>query len=353
MSTYNQPPSFDISAPSTALLEQLRDKIDGKTKPIGSLGRLEDIALQIGLIQNTLSPCIAQPKAFVFAGDHGLSLEGVSPYPREVTKQMVGNFLAGGAAINVFAQQQGVDLVVVNCGLAEKFTTDAKNYIDCGLGSGTYNSLHTAAMSKAQLKNGLERGSLCVAEAIGMGSNLLCFGEMGIGNSSAAALIIAILTDLDLGDLVCAGAGHDSDGVDRKLAVLRKVFSRHRDIDCPLEVVQKVGGFEMVVALGGILKAAEQGATVMIDGYIMSAVALCAIKLYPNIRDFLIFSHLSASSGHRLLMNKIGVKPLLDLGMRLGEGTGCLLALPIVSAAVGFLTEMASFQEAGVAQKGV
>lgn len=334
---------------SSALAGQLQEKIDQKTKPLGSLGVLEAIAKQIALIQDTMSPAIKLPHVLLFAGDHGLAQEGVSPYPQDVTQQMLRNFTQGGAAINVFCRQHQLALKVIDCGVRGGF--DHNTIIDARIAAGTCNILHEPAMTSEQLNQAMANGQRLVAEIARQGCNVVIFGEMGIGNSSSAALISARLLGQPVEDLICPGAGCDNTGLAHKKEILRRASQAHPDCRSPLEVMQTFGGFELATALGAFGEAASRRMTILVDGFIMGSVALTASRLEPRSRDFMIFGHQSASSGHQHILSALKATPLLNLGLRLGEGTGAALALPLLQSAVAFLNEMASFSEAEVSQR--
>lgn len=341
-------PLFTIHTPDPALIPDLRHKIDRKTKPLGALGQLESLALQIGLVQQSLTPSLRRPSLTIFAADHGLALAGVSLYPPEVTPQMVHNFLAGGAATNIFARQHGFALQVVDAGVNADFPSDLPLRHE-KLGYGTANALEAPAMTRAQAVQGLEAGRRIAREEVEKGSNVLAFGEMGIGNTSSATLLAHFLAGLPIGATTGRGTGLDDAGLARKIATLEAVAARvgpgpHE----VLEVLAQVGGFEVVMMTGAMLGAAEQGALIVIDGFIASAALLAAMQLAPAVRDYAVFGHRSHEGGHPLLLNHLLATPLLQLDLRLGEGSGAVLAWPLLQAACGFLNEMASFEEAGV-----
>ncbi|WP_114418316.1 nicotinate-nucleotide--dimethylbenzimidazole phosphoribosyltransferase [Marinospirillum perlucidum] len=334
----------DLDKPQ--LQADLQTKIDQKTKPPGSLGQLEELAMQLGRIQGSLSPSIEAPQIRVFAADHGLAAEGVSAFPQEVTRQMVNNFLAGGAAINVFARQQGVALKVVDAGVDADFEPHP-DLLSLKVMRGTRNCLKTAAMNAEECLQALVCGMALVREAPG---NLLIVGEMGIGNTSAASLLLSKLTDLPLEACIGPGTGLDSQGLEHKKACLQKVLHKHHKITGTLEILATLGGVEIAMMTGALLQAASERRILLMDGFIASVALLVAERLQPGIRHFAIFSHQSAEPGHRHLLELLEARPLLDLGLRLGEGTGALLALPLLQAATAFLNEMASFESAGVSQ---
>jgi nicotinate-nucleotide--dimethylbenzimidazole phosphoribosyltransferase len=344
---------FTIDAPDSALLAALQEKIDQKTKPRGSLGQLEKLARQIGLIQRRLDPQCRQPHLLVFAGDHGAAREGISAYPQEVTWQMVENYLAGGAAINVFARLNHLDLSIVDAGVAHDFGK-RPGLIDAKVAPGTANYLEQAAMTAAQCELAISRGATIVRNLAASGCNMVGFGDMGIGNTAAASLITHCLTGTPLAGCIGRGTGLDDAGLQRKQTLLKQALQRYRNgggNDEPLSVMAEFGGFEMAMMLGAMLAAAEARMLLLIDGFIVGAAALAANRLYPGLTDYCVFCHRSAEPGHQAQLRALGGEPLLDLGLRLGEGTGAALAFPLVKAAVAFLNEMASFASAGVADQ--
>lgn len=328
----------------------LRARIDRKTKPPGSLGRLEEIALQLGLMQQTTAPALRAPMALVFAGDHGLAAEGVSPFPAAVTVQMVHNFLAGGAAINVFARQHGLALRVVDAGVAAELPVHLQ-LLARKVRAGTRNALHEPALTAAEVELCLRRGDEIAAECAAMGSNVLLFGEMGIGNSSAAALLVSALLDQPIEACTGRGAGHDDAGLARKRAVLARVRARHPDARTPQAALAAFGGCEIAMMTGAMLGAAARRMLVVNDGIIVTAALLVAARLQPRVLDYAVCAHRSGDSGHRVALSALEAKPLLDLDLRLGEGTGAALAWPLLVAAVNFLAEMATFESAGVSDR--
>lgn len=341
---------FNIESTAGLLAQQLQTKIDGKTKPLGALGQLEGLAQQIGLIQRTESPQLTAPQMLVFAGDHGAAKAGVSAYPQDVTWQMVENFLAGGAAINVFTRTHGLPLAVVDCGVAHEFGA-GEGLINAKIGNGTQNYLETPAMSAAQCAQAVENGVALVARYVKAGSNVIGLGEMGIGNTASATLITHCITGQPLDACTGRGTGLDDAGLSRKQQLLGVAVARTGKLDDPWRVLQEFGGFEIATMVGVILAAAEKRMVVLIDGFVVGAAALVACALYPAVRDFCVYCHQSVEPGHRYQLAAMRAEPLLDLGMRLGEGTGVALAWPLVKAAVAFLNDMASFASAGVSEK--
>ncbi len=348
-----------------AIEADLRRKIDRKTKPPGSLGRLEELALQLGLIQGSDSPRIVAPHILVCAGDHGAAKAGVSAYPQDVTWQMVENFLAGGAAINALARQAGVELVVADAGVAHDFYVGrpvAETLIDAKVSAsgGTANYLDGPAMSAGQCAQAMANGARVAGELAARGCNAIGFGEMGIGNTASASLITHCLTGAALVDVVGRGTGLDDAGLARKLALLEEALSRPEQSDLSptatddelvLAILARYGGFEIAMLAGAMLKAAEKRMTLVIDGFIVTAALLVANRLAPAILDYCVFAHRSGEPGHAVQLDHLGAQPLLDLGLRLGEGTGAALAFPLLGAACAFINEMASFESAGVSDK--
>jgi nicotinate-nucleotide--dimethylbenzimidazole phosphoribosyltransferase len=318
--------------------------IDNKTKPLGSLGMLESLARQIGLIQRSTRPALHHPAILVFAGDHGIVAENVSPYPQSVTWQMVENFLAHGAAINVFARQHGIALQVIDAGVNHDFGPRA-GLTDCKVGHGTRNFAQEPAMTREQCERAVERG---IAVAATIEGNVLGFGEMGIGNTSAAAAIMHRLTGTPVGGCAGAGAGLTHDGVAHKRQVIERAAARHATAVEPLDVLATFGGFEIAMMAGAMLEAARRRKLLLIDGFIVTSALLVAARLQPAILDYCVFSHCSDENGHRTMLDLLGARPLLQLNLRLGEGSGCALAYPLLQSAVRFLSDMATFESASV-----
>jgi nicotinate-nucleotide--dimethylbenzimidazole phosphoribosyltransferase len=341
---------FDIAAPARDLDGALQHKIDNKTKPHGALGRLETLALQLGRIQRTLSPRLSQPTLIVFAGDHGAAKAGVSAFPQDVTWQMVENFLAGGAAINVFARQAGWQLQVVDAGVAHDFGP-REGLIDAKVGPGTANFIERAAMTPELCKTALERGAALARAAAARGSNVFACGEMGIGNTAAASLITHYLAPAPLDVCIGRGTGLDDTGLTRKKALLGQAVARYKGPSDPLAILAEFGGFEIAMMTGAMLAAAQEKMLIVADGFIVTSALLVAARLQPAILDYCVFAHRSGEPGHQLQIEALHGKALLDLGLRLGEGTGAALALPLLQAAANFLNEMASFESAGVSEK--
>jgi nicotinate-nucleotide--dimethylbenzimidazole phosphoribosyltransferase len=329
-------------------MKALQEKINNKTKPLGALGELEKLALQIGSIQNSLNPKLSNPTILVFAGDHGI--EGVSAYPSEVTAQMVLNFLQGGAAINVFCQQHDIAIKIIDAGVNYDFQSQAQ-LIDAKIAKSTKNYLHEMAMTMAELNLCFEKSSEIVETVFQDGCNIIGFGEMGIGNTSSASLIMSQLSGIPLGKSVGRGTGLSDEQFKSKLKILTQAQNRHPNLTKPKEILATFGGFEIAQICGAMLAAYQKNMLLMIDGFIASAAFLVAQYIEPKIQQNAIFCHLSDESGHKLLLDYLNAKPLLQLGMRLGEGTGCAVAYPIINSAVSFLNNMASFDSAGVSSK--
>lgn len=336
-----------------ALAQRLQHKLDQKTKPLGSLGRLEELARHIGLILGTESPELRDPQLVVFAGDHGLAARGVSAYPSDVTWQMVTNFLAGGAAVSVLARQHGLNLTVVDCGVRHDFTPHP-GLVLRKIAPGTADASQGPAMSAAQCEQAIANGREVLRALPG---NALLLGEMGIGNTSAASLLMARLTGTDIGECVGAGTGLDDAGIARKRAVLSEVLALHADARAPLQALAAFGGFEIATMVGAVLQAAQERRVIVVDGFIATAAVLVATRLAPHVVQRCVFAHRSGECGHGLMLRHLGPKAdqparaLLDLGLRLGEGSGAALAWPLLVSACAILREMASFESAGVSGK--
>ncbi len=330
--------------------QQLQQKIDLKTKPPGSLGILEYLAKKTGIIQKTLTPRLNNPSMLVFAGDHGIVDEGVSPFPKEVTFQMVMNFLQGGAAINVFCKQHNILLEVVDAGVDHEFPADIKGLVHAKIGKGTRNFLNEPAMTKEECEKAMQKGRELVNTKHEDNCNIIGFGEMGIGNTSAATLIMHKYTGKPIKECTGRGTGHDDEGLNKKINVLSRAAEKH-DVTEPLDILSTYGGFEIAMMAGGMLEAAACGMVIMVDGFIATSALLTAYQLDLNVLNNCIFCHQSDEAGHKSMLEYLGVEPVLKLGMRLGEGTGAAVAFPIIQSAVNFLNEMASFEDAGVSNK--
>ena len=330
--------------------EELKHKIDLKTKPLGALGMLEKLAFQIGKIQNTLSPALIEPSIMVFAADHGLAKAGVSAYPQEVTFQMVMNFLNGGAGINVFAKQNGIALKIIDAGVNFDFP-EHPQLINAKGAKGTKNLLEEKAMSSAQLEKCLAFGAEVIDKDLAENCNIVGFGEMGIGNTSSAALIMSVLCDLPIEDCVGRGTGLNDLQLQQKIATLSEVKKKYAYVKEPRAVLETFGGFEIAQMCGAMLRAFEKNMIIMVDGFIASSAFLVASKIKPEIINNAVFCHVSDENAHAAMLNHFGAEPILNLKMRLGEGTGCAVAYPVIKSAVTFLNNMASFESAGVSNK--
>lgn len=341
---------FSIPPISNVLDQQIAEKVNGKTKPLGSLGCLEALATRIAAVQGSLEPKLVKPTIVVFAADHGVAAEeSVSQYPQEVTWQMVLNFLSGGAAINVFSRQHGIELKVVDAGVNYDFEPHDL-LVDAKIARGTQNYLKQPAMTKGQLSEVVAKGAEVVRDLHAAGSNVLGFGDMGIGNTSSASLLMSELMNLPLEQCVGAGAGLQDDGVKRKLDALKRAQDLHGGSADPLGALRNFGGFEIAMICGAMLQAAELGVLIIVDGFIVTSALLVAHKICPAVTDYCVYAHCSDESGHAKMLEFLDVEPLLKLGMRLGEGSGAAVCYPLLVSAVGFLNEMASFESASVSQ---
>ena len=341
---------FTIPKLDTKLNNAIQHKIDFKTKPLGALGQLEPLALQLCLILGDKLPQITQPTQLVFAGDHGVSEMGVSIAGSEVTGQMVANFCAGGAAINAFCMQANMTLKVIDCGTVFE-QPDHPMLIKQRIAP-TTNAIHIApAMTIEQTKQAICLGQEIADTQINAGANLIGIGEMGIGNTTSAAALMHILTDTDIQYCVGRGTGIDDDCLARKTEIIRTAAMLHSSqLTTPINVLSILGGFEIAQMVGAMLAIAQAGKVILVDGFISSTAALVAIRMHPNVRDYMVFSHSSEELGHHMLLKSMNAKPLLSLGLRLGEGSGCPLALPLLQSALAFYNHMASFEQAQVTQ---
>jgi nicotinate-nucleotide--dimethylbenzimidazole phosphoribosyltransferase len=341
-----------VAIPETdaAVLAAAHRRLDTLTKPLGALGRLEALAVQICAAQRTLRPSITQPVAVVFAADHGVAERGVSAYPRAVTEQMVKNFLAGGAAINVLARLQGMELWIVDAGVDADCEAHPR-LIQAKVRRGTRDFTVEAALSASECRAALEQGRTVVQRIVPPDGNTLVLGEMGIGNTASAALLMHGLSGVPLIECIGRGTGLDDAGLERKHAVLRAARERRTPPQDPIELLTEFGGCEIAMLVGAVLGAAERRHLVIIDGFTVTVAAALAARIAPAVLDYCIFGHCSQEQAHRRLLAHLGVKPLLDLDMRLGEGSGAALALSVVRAAVALFKEMATFEGAAVSEK--
>lgn len=344
--------TFHITYPDESIRPLLIDKINNLTKPKGSLGTLEELALQIGLIQQTLTPTLQHPQNIIFAADHGIVEEGVSLSPKEITWQQISNFLHGGAGVNFLCRQHGFTLKIVDAGVDYDLPYN-KGVIDMKVRKGTRNFLYEAAMTEEEMDLCLERGAEIARRCHDEGSNVLSFGEMGIGNTSSSSMWMNRFTGIHLEQCVGAGSGLNSAGVHHKCKVLKQALKNYcgnayRADDSPRDVIRYFGGLEMAMAVGGMLQAAELKMIILVDGFIMTNCILAASQLHPEVLEYAIFCHCGDETGHKLILNELNVNPLLSLGLRLGEGTGAICAYPIVDSAVRMINEMDNFAHAAI-----
>ena len=329
----------------------IQAKIDNLNKPKGALGRLEELAMQVCLIQQTPEPSLAHPCHLLLGGDHGIEREGVSVSPREVTWQQMINFTKGGGGVNMFCRQHGFKLRIVDVGV-DYDLSGVEGIIDRKIARGTKNFLYEPAMSEDEFDRAIQIGSDLVDDCVAEGCRVLCIGEMGIGNTSPSSIWMSLFGDIPLKDCIGAGAGLDNDGIRHKYEVLSKALSRHQSSLSPLTShllpLRIFGGFEMIAAIGAMLRAAELHLIILVDGFIMTACALGAIRLYPAAQDYMVFTHCGDEAGHKMMLDIVDAKPLLHLGLRLGEGTGALCAFPISDSAVRMMTELNSFEGAKI-----
>ncbi|MDR3069584.1 MAG: nicotinate-nucleotide--dimethylbenzimidazole phosphoribosyltransferase [Propionibacteriaceae bacterium] len=326
---------------------KIQQAIDNKIKPRGALGLLEDLAYQICEVQDTLTPVLADPTIVVFAADHGVAAEGVSAYPAAVTPAMVSACLGSGAGISVFCRQNGITLKVVDSGVAWPGAVPP-GLISKSAGPGTANCFVSDAMSASQLDFCFDSGHEVVSEEVPQTCTVIGFGEVGIGNTSSAALLTSVLAEIPLEDCVGAGTGLNAEGIAHKAAVLTQARSRHSVVDDPRDALRYFGGFEIAQMAAAMLAAFDRNLLLLVDGYVATAAFLAAWRINPAIRRNAVFCHRSAERGHQRALEILKARPILDLGMRLGEGTGAAVAFPIVVSAVAFMNKMASFDEAGV-----
>ena len=352
---------FNVIPVDRSLQGAIQEKIDNLNKPKGSLGRLEELAMQVCLVQQTLEPSLAHPCHLLLGGDHGIEREGVSVSPREVTWQQMINFTRGGGGVNMFCRQHGFKLRIVDVGVDYDFS-DVPGIIDRKIARGTKNFLYESAMSEEEFDRAIQIGSDLVDDCVKEGCRVLCIGEMGIGNTSPSSIWMSLFGDIPLKDCIGAGAGLNNDGIRHKYEVLSKAMDNAQCImhnaqsattkdgaanHCQL-ILRYFGGFEMIAAIGAMLRAAELHLIILIDGFIMTACALGAIWLYPASQDYMIFTHCGDEAGHKMMLDIVDAKPLLHFGLRLGEGTGALCAYPLVDSAVRMMNEMNNFEKAQI-----
>ncbi len=354
--------TFNIHPVDRSIQPVIQQKIDNLNKPKGSLGRLEELAMQVCLIQQTLQPSLAHPCHLLLGGDHGIEREGVSVSPREVTWQQMLNFTRGGGGVNMFCRQHGFKLRIVDVGVDYDFT-GVPGIIDRKIARGTRNFLYEPAMTDDEFNRALLVGVDLVDACTAEGCRIVSIGEMGIGNTSPSSIWMHLFTGIPLQKCIGAGAGLDSEGIRHKYEVLSESVERYSNLlpltsrstsgrfvpwSKNLSPLIYFGGFEMVTAIGAMLRAAEQHLIILIDGFIMTACAAAAIQLYPASKDYMIFTHCGDESGHKRMLDMVGAKPLLHLGLRLGEGTGALCAYPIIDSAVRMINEMNNFDNAQI-----
>ena len=343
--------TFKIERPDGTLRPAIQAKIDNLNKPKGSLGRLEDLAMQICLIQQTLEPSMQHPCHLLLGGDHGIEREGVSVSPREVTWQQMINFTRGGGGVNMLCRQHGFKLRIADVGV-DYDLSHIDGIINRKIARGTKNFLYEPAMTEEEFNQAIQVGVELVDDCIAEGCKVLSIGEMGIGNTSPSSIWMSLFGDIPLKDCIGAGAGLNNDGIRHKYEVLSQAVARYQSLLSPLTShilpLRIFGGFEMIAAIGAMLRAAECHLVVLVDGFIMTACALAAILLYPDSQDYMIFTHCGDESGHRMMLDIVDAQPLLSLGLRLGEGTGALCAFPIIDSAVRMINEMNNFDNAKI-----
>ena len=346
--------TFEIQPLDTSLQPAIQQKIDNLNKPKGSLGRLEELALQVCLIQQTLSPSLAHPCHLLLGGDHGIEREGVSVSPREVTWQQMINFTRGGGGVNMFCRQHDFKLRIVDVGV-DYDLSKVEGIIDRKIARGTKNFLYEPAMTEVEYDQAIQVGCDLVDDCIAEGCRVISVGEMGIGNTSPSSIWMHLFGNIPLEECIGAGAGLDTPGIRHKYEVLSKAVDNWKAMavaNSSLFILHSslnyFGGFEMIAAIGAILRAAEKHLVVLVDGFIMTACAIAAIRLFPASQDYMIFTHCGDESGHQRMLDIVNAKPLLHLGLRLGEGTGALCAFPIVDSAVRMMNEMNNFDNAKI-----
>ena len=343
---------FNVTPVDRTMEAAIQQKIDNLNKPKGSLGRLEELAMQICLVQRTLTPSLAHPCHLLLGGDHGIEREGVSVSPREVTWQQMVNFTRGGGGVNMFCRQHGFKLRIVDVGVDYDFPVSVP-VINRKIAHGTKDFLYEPAMSEEEFNSAIETGCDLVDDCLAEGCHILSIGEMGIGNTSPSSIWMHLFGDIPLEKCIGAGAGLDKPGIRHKYEVLSKALehfhqSQTSNLKPRTSALRYFGGFEMIAAIGAMLRAAEQHIIILVDGFIMTACAIAAIKLYPAAQDYMIFTHCGDESGHKLMLDIVEAKPLLSLGLRLGEGTGALCAFPIIDSAVRMMNEMNNFDNAHI-----
>lgn len=338
---------FNIQPLDRSMQAAIQQKIDNLNKPKGSLGRLEELAMQICLVQQTLTPSLAHPCHLLLGADHGIEREGVSVSPRDVTWQQMINFTHGGGGVNMFCRQHGFKLRIVDVGVDHDLSA-VPGIINHKIAWGTKNFLYEPAMSETEYEQAIAIGASLADECIVEGCRVLCIGEMGIANTSPSSIWMSLFGEIPLADCIGAGAGLDSPGIQHKIEVLSKALDNYQAHHSDISPLRYFGGFEMITAIGAMLRAAEQQVLVLVDGFIMTACAVAAIRLCPAAQDYMVFTHCGDESGHRMMLDIVGARPLLSLGLRLGEGTGALCAFPIIDSAVRMINEMNNFASAQI-----
>lgn len=341
-----------IESVDLSIYEKIQKKLDFLTKPQGSLGRLEEMAKKYCLIKNTLHPVLKNKVIFTLAGDHGVVKEGVSAFPQDVTPQMVLNFIAGGAGINVIANHINARVIVSDIGVKEELKIESPFFKNKKICKGTKNMAEGPAMTREEAVKSLEAGIQLVEEELETGVDIIGTGDMGIGNTTPSSAIVAAVTGSGVEEVTGRGTGIDGEAMRLKIEVIKKALDINKpDIEDGIDVLSKVGGFEIGGIAGVILSGAANKIPVVIDGFISGAAALIAYKIEPKVKDYLIAGHSSVERGHNIMLDYIGLEPLLDLDLRLGEGTGAALGISLVEAGVKILNEMATFESAGVSEK--
>lgn len=342
--------TFDIDPVDRSMQAAIQAKIDNLNKPKGSLGRLEELAMQVCLVQQTLEPSLAHPCHLLLGGDHGIEREGVSVSPREVTWQQMINFTHGGGGVNMFCRQHGFKLRIVDVGV-DYDLSDIPGIIDRKIACGTKNFLYEPAMTEEEFDKAIQIGAELVDDCVKEGCRILSIGEMGIANTSPSSIWMHLFGNIPLNECIGAGAGLDTPGIRHKYEVLSKAIANYKASPKQGSLERSLsyfGGFEMIAAIGAMLHAAEQHLIILVDGFIMTACAIAAIRLYPASQDYMIFTHCGDESGHKRMLDIVDAKPLLHLGLRLGEGTGALCAFPIVDSAVRMMNEMNNFDNSKI-----
>lgn len=339
--------NFTIEKPNLSIHDKLVDKINNLTKPKGSLGRLEELALKMGLIQQSLSPTLSNPHNILFAADHGIVEENVSKSPKEITWQQLSNFLHGGAGINFLCRQNGFKLLLVDSGVDYDLPYES-GIVNMSVGRGTKNFLYGPAMSREEMELCLQRGAEVVSKVHDAGCNVVSFGEMGIGNTSPSSIWMHLLTGISLNLCVGAGSGLDNIGINHKYNVLKKSVENYKGDGTTEDIISWFGGFEMVMAIGGMLRAAELNMIILVDGFIMTTCMLAASKMHPEVLEYAIFGHQGDEVGHKLLLDSMNQHAILNLGLRLGEGSGSVCCYPIIVSAVNMINEMDNFANASI-----